>query len=239
MKHSRAIVLAGFWAIATPALAAEYADFLRDIASPYAQYRQALVLSSNKDNAEKAQQAVAQFTQGWERVATVYANDPPKPMAGIADFASKIRRPIEVGKDAQALLKDGKVARAHSVLEEIRYLLWDMRVRSGINALADRANDFHEAMEVILDHAAAAKTSEELVEVGNRYGSWFSIKWEEHALAGDIAPLRKEFDAAFAEGRKSVDLYLAALRSGDLDAAKKLSSGVKNAYKRLWALDPK
>jgi hypothetical protein len=146
---------------------------------------------------------------------------------------------VAVGKEAMALMKEGKVARAHAAREEVRYLLWDMRVRSGINSIADKSNDFHEAMEVVLDHAAEAKTPDELMAVGGRYADWLSIKWEDHALAGDLAAIRKEFDPAFGEGRKAVVDYLSALRKGDLEAAKKLSGGVKNAYKKLWALDPK
>jgi hypothetical protein len=240
MKRLTSITVASLMlAAASSALASEYADFLRDAANPYGQYRQSLVLTSSKDNADKAQQAIAQFTQGWESVAEKYATDVPRPFAGITDYSAKIQRPVAVGKEAMALMKEGKVARAHAALEEVRYLLWDMRVRSGINSIADKSNDFHEAMEVVLDHAAAAKSADELMEVGERYAAWLSIKWEDHALAGDLAAIRKDFDPAFADGRKAVADYLNALRKGELEAAKKLSGGVKNAYKKLWALDPK
>jgi len=57
-------------------------------------------------------------------------------------------------------------------------------------------------------------------------------------LAGDLSAIRKEFDTAFADGRKVITDYLSALRKGDLDAAKKLASGVKNAYKKVWGLNP-
>jgi|JI10StandDraft_1071094.scaffolds.fasta_scaffold167417_3 hypothetical protein len=240
MKHLSILTLSSLlFLTAGSAGASEYADFLRDMASPYGQYRQSLVLTSSKDHADKAQQAITSFTQGWEAVATKYAGDAPRPFAGISDFSAKIQRPVAVGKEALALMKEGKVARAHAALEEVRYLLWDMRVRSGINSIADKSNDFHEAMEVVLDHAAAAKSADELMEVGERYAAWLSIKWEDHALAGDLAAIRKDFDPAFADGRKAVGDYLGALRKGDLEAAKKLSGGVKNAYKKLWALDPK
>lgn len=240
MNRCKTTALAGLFLMAAgTASASEYADFLRDLAKPYDHYRQSLVLTSSKDNAEKAQQAIGQFTSGWEMLAARYADDPPKPFAGIADFSARIKRPVEVGRQAQALMKEGKVARAHSVLEEVRYLLWDMRIRSGINSIADKANDFHEAMEIVLDQAAAAKSPEELIGVAERYGAWLKIKWEEQALAGDLAPLRKEFEPAYAEGRKAVADYLDALRAGNAEAAKKLSGGVKGAYKKVWSLDPR
>ena len=240
MQHLSSLALSALLLITTgSACASEYVDFLRDIASPYGHYRQSLVLTSSKENADKAQQAIAQFTLGWEAVAAKYAADAPRPLAGIADFSTKIQRPVAVGKEATALMKEGKVARAHAALEEVRYLLWDMRVRSGINSIADKSNDFHEAMEVVLDHATDARTPDELMAVGERYAAWLSIKWEDHALASDLTAIRKEFDPAFGDGRKAVADYLSALRKGDMEAAKKLSGGVKNAYKKVWALDPK
>jgi len=167
MNRLSSIALASLmFAAASSANASQYADFLRDATTPYGQYRQSLVLTSSKDNIDRSQQAIAQFTQGWEDVVAKYATDVPRPFAGIADFSTKLTRPVAVGKEALALMKEGKVARAHAVLEEVRYLLWGMRVGSGINSIADKANDFHEAMEVVLDHAGDAKTPEELMAVG-------------------------------------------------------------------------
>jgi hypothetical protein len=115
--------------------------------------------------------------------------------------------------------------------------MWEMRVTSGIVSLSDKANDFHEAMEIILEHTSAAKDPEDIQRVHERYASWFLIKWEDHANASDIASVKKSFDPAFAEGRKAIVDYLDALKKGDVGLAKKLAGGVKNAYKKLWLLD--
>lgn len=238
--HIRTLILSGLTALAThAAIAAEYADFLRDLAGPYAFYRQSLVLTSNNDNIDKATQAINQFAAGWKGIAERYAGDPPKPFADIPDYAGKIRQPLRISQEAQALMTAGKVKQAHTVLEEVRYLLWEMRIQAGINSIADKANDFHEVMEIVLDHAAAAKSAEDLASVEARYGAWMAIKWDEHALAADLGPVRKEFDVAFAEGRKTIAEYRTVLRNGKLDAAKKMVGPIKNAYKMMWAIDPK
>ncbi|MDQ1314030.1 MAG: hypothetical protein QG662_139 [Pseudomonadota bacterium] len=240
MKYLRAIAAAGFLLVSTNSSAvSDYADFSRDLAAPYGQYRLSLALTGNKDNVDKALVAMDRFIAGWEGLARRYAADPPAPFAGIADFPEKMNRPIAIGREAISLLKDGEVARAHLVLEEVRYLLWGMRIQARINSIADKANDFHEAMEVVFDRAAAAKNAGELAAVRHRYGAWLSIKWEEQALAGDLEPIRTEFEAALAEGRMAIAAYLEALRGGDADAARKLAGGVKNAYKKIWGLDPK
>lgn len=240
MKTLMTYVAAGTLLCSAPAaIAAEYADFLRDTTAPYGHYRQSLSLTSGNEAVDKAALEVQQFVAGWETVAARYAGDPPKPFASLGDFPAKIKRPVDVGRDALALLKEGRAARAHTVLEEVRYILWDLRVRAGINSITDRANDYHEAMEVILEHVAKAKDEDDLNDVAERYGAWLSIKWEELALASDLSAIRKEFDPVFSDGRKVIADYLATLRKGDVAAAKKMSGPIKGAYKKVWSLDPR
>lgn len=239
MKTLMMYVAAGTLFCSTPLFASEYADFLRDTTMPYGHYRQSLSLTSGNDAVDKATQAVQQFVTGWETVAARYAGDPPKPFAANGDFPAQMKRPVAVGREALALLKEGRAARAHTVLEEVRYILWDLRVRAGINSITDRANDYHEAMEVILEHVGKAKDEDDLNDVAERYGAWLSIKWEELALASDLGAIRKEFDPAFAEGRKVIADYRATLRKGDVAAAKKMSGPIKGAYKKVWSLDPR
>jgi hypothetical protein len=238
--YIRMIIAACLSALASQAsIASEYSDFLRDLSGPYAHYRQSLMQTSNSDNIEKATQSISQFSIGWKGITEKYAGDPPKPFAAIPGYTEKISRPLTISQEAQVLLAAGKVYEAHALLEEIRYLLWGMRVQAGINSVVDKANDFHEAMEIILDHAAAAKNAVELSAVEARYGAWVAIKWEEHALAADLVSVRKEFDVALADGRKTIADYRTVLRRGDFEAAKKMVAPIKNAYKKIWALDPK
>jgi hypothetical protein len=217
--------------------ASDYAAFTRDLIQPYDYFKKALSLTSKKENAEKAKVAIASFVETWGVLASKYADDVPAPFAGISDFPTRIKRPVEVGRQAAEYLKAGNVGRAHTVLEEVRYLMWEMRVKSGVVSLSDKANDFHEAMEIVLDHAAAAKEKEDAQRVYERYAAWFLIKWDDMANASDIVSVKKSFDPAFADGRKAITGYLESLKQGDVAMAKKLSGSVKNAYKGVWGLD--
>ena len=219
------------------AQASEYSAFTRDLVQPYDFYKKSLSLTSKKEDAEKAKAAIASFIDTWDKFSATYAADVPKPFTGIRDFSSRIKRPVEVGRQAAEYLKAGNVSRAHTALEEVRYLMWEMRVKSGIVSLSDKANDFHEAMEVVLDHAADAKEPEDAQRVFERYGAWFLIKWDDMANAPDTASVKKAFDPAFEEGRKAVVAYLDTLKQGDAATAKKLSGSVKGAYKKVWMLD--
>jgi hypothetical protein len=236
MKNVLLLLVAGIL-FAGSAHASEYAAFTRDLIKPYDHFKKSLSLTSKKEDAEKAKVSIAAFIETWGVLAAKYANDVPAPLAGISDFSTRIKRPVEVGRQAAEYLKAGNVSRAHTVLEEVRYLMWEMRVKSGISSLSDKANDFHEAMEILLEQTAAAKEPEDVQRVYERYAAWFLIKWEDHANATDIVSVKKAFDPAFVEGRLAITSYLDALKKGDVAGAKKLTGGVKSAYKKLWSLD--
>jgi hypothetical protein len=224
--------------LSSPSLASTYTDFQRDLAVPYGHYRQSLMLTSKKENADQAKLAIEQFIKEWETLSKRYSTDIPTPFVAIADFSSKLQRPVAIGHEAMKLVSEGQVINAHAVLEEVRYLLWGMRIQARLNSVADKANDFHEAMEVVMDQAATAHSAEELTAISQRYGAWLMIKWEEQALADDLTSIRAKFEPALAEGRPVINAYLDALRAGDSVAAKKLTGSIKNAYKKIWLLDP-
>lgn len=218
------------------ASASEYSVFTRDLIQPYDFFKQSLSLTSKKEDSEKAKAAISSFIESWSALAAKYADDVPKPFAGIRDFSSRIKRPVEVGRQAAEHLKAGNIGRAHTVLEEVRYLMWDMRIKSAIVSLSDKANDFHEAMEIVLSHAADAKEAADAKQVFERYGAWFLIKWDDMRNAADTESVQKAFEPAFADGRHVVVAYLNALQQGDAAQAKKLSGSVKGAYKKVWML---
>lgn len=222
---------------ATLSYASEYESFTRDLVKPYNFYKKSLSLTSKKEDADKAKVALVSFQESWDKFSAQYANDPPKKLSGVQDFATRIKRPVEIARQSAEYLKAGNVGRAHTVLEEVRYLMWDLRVRSGVVSLADKANDFHEVMEVVLNQVASAKEPEDAQRVYERYAPWMLLKWDELALAQDLGSVRMEFNPAFAEGKKNVAGYLDALRDGNVSEAKKRSGSVKNAYKRIWMID--
>lgn len=217
--------------------ASEYTAFTSDLIKPYDHFKKSLSLTSKKEDIDKAKVSVAAFVETWGELANKYANDTPNALASVSDFSSKIKRPVAVGKEAAAHLQAGNVKQAHEVLEEVRYLMWDMRIKSGIVSVSDKANDFHEAMEILLDLSNAAKEPADAHKIYERYAAWFLIKWDDMANASDIASVKVPFDAAFSDGRKAIIAYLDALKNGDSALAKKLSGGVKEGYKKVWGLD--
>jgi hypothetical protein len=214
----------------------EYEAYSKDLIKPYGQYKKTLSLTGKKDDIQKAKEMLVQFQESWKKFAALYADDAPVALKFISDYRERINRPLQVAVKAMSFLEAGDYAKAHSVLEEIRYILWDMRIRSGILSLNDRINDFHEAMEIILDKAAAAKSPEELNKVGERYGMWLAIKWEEVGLSKDFGSEEKTFQSALRDGREAVKHLNEALSKGDKDMVKKAGGAVKDNYKKIFFL---
>jgi len=70
VMHFRMLVVVCLSTVAShAAIASEYADFLSDLAGPYAHYRQSLMLTSNPDNIDKATQSISQFSIGRKGIA--------------------------------------------------------------------------------------------------------------------------------------------------------------------------
>lgn len=236
MKRIVVAVLMTVFLIPALVCAADYAQFRKDLAEPYGQYKKSLSLTSKAENRDKAMAVVAGYIDAWQALAAKYSADAPAPFAAMADFPVALTRSVEVGRQALAALQGNDVAEAHAVLEEVRYLLWEMRVRAGIVSLNDKINDFHEAMEVVLDRAAEQSEAAALPQVGRRYGAWLAIKWEDVAteeVGGDNAVF---FNQVIADGRAAVAALRQALAKGDAAAAKKAGNSVKGAYKAIFFL---
>ncbi|MDJ0807357.1 MAG: hypothetical protein QNJ78_11035 [Gammaproteobacteria bacterium] len=217
-------------------IASEYADFTKDIVEPYGLYKRSLALTSKKKNQEKAIVVVQKFINSWGMFANKYANDVPDQLSQTVDFKSKIHRPVTVGEEALAMLKAGEVKQAHLLLEEIRYSLWRMRVDAGIVSLNDKINDFHEAMEVVLDGITEDRSPEQLKYLGNRYGGWLAIKWAEVGMADSSVVDKDAFTLVIKNGHNAIANLLEMLKMGNFAEARNAGGKVKQHYKTIFFL---
>ena len=234
MKRIGVMLLAAVFFVSSSVVAADYKAFTEDIKEPYGYFKKSLALTSKKENREKAIDVVKKFTDSWAKLAEKYAKDAPEPFNEIEGFTQKINRPVAVGQEALALLHAGDVKKAHHVLEEVRYLLWKMRVEVGLSSLNDRINDFHEAMEIVLGGVTESQSSAELIHLGDRYGAWLAIKWEEVGNAVYTGADKASFDAAVLDGRNAIVSLREALSKADDAAAKKFAGMVKKQYKVVF-----
>jgi hypothetical protein len=231
-------VTVGMFLLSIPGLvmASEYAVFTKDIVEPYGLYKKSLALTSKKKNQEKAIVVVQKFINSWGMLANKYANDVPDQLNQTVDFSGKIKRPVTVGEEALAMLKAGKVRKAHSHLEEIRYSLWRMRVDAGIVSLNDKINDFHEAMEIVLDGIIEDSSPEQLQHLENRYGDWLAIKWADVGTATYSVADKDAFVLVIKDGQNAIAKLVEILKKGNAAEAKNAGGKVKKSYKAVFFL---
>ncbi len=213
-----------------------YSDFQKDIQEPYGWYKKSLGVTSKKENKQKALKAVEEFVETWKKFSAQYENDVPDQLQQIQDFKTRITRPVAIGESALKLLQQGEVLKAHAILEEVRYSLWDMRVQANIISLNDKVNDFHEAMEIVLDKVKEAETADALQHIEQRYGAWLAIKWKEVGHASGPGTDTKEFHEGVAAGFTAIEELRKSMTGGDNKAAAKAGGKVKKAYKSIFFL---
>lgn len=217
-------------------IASEYAVFKKDIVEPYGLYKKSLALTSKKKNQEKAVVVVQKFIKSWSALANKYENNIPDQLNKTVDFNNKINRPVTVAEEALAMLKLGKVKKAHTHLEQIRYSLWRIRVDAGIISLNDKINDFHEAMEIVLDGITEDSSSEQLQHLGNRYGDWLAIKWAEVGTANYSVSDKDTFALVIKNGENAITKLVEILKKGIAAEARKAGGNVKKSYKAVFFL---
>lgn len=232
MKKLVPIVFLAVFLLPQAVLASSYEAYRSAMQEPYGLFKKSLSLTSKQENKDKALAVTAKFIEAWQALVSKYAADVPEPFVSNEHFAAQIARPVQVGRQALELLNNGEVNAAHAALEEIRYLLWEMRVIAGLVSLNDKINDFHEAMEIVLD--GVEKDNVDIKHHGARYGAWLSIKWEEVAAAKDRGTDTEIFAKTIANGRKAIADLREAMLAGDKSNAKNKGKLVKEAYKAIF-----
>jgi hypothetical protein len=230
------IVLILFFIIALPSgiFASDYKDFTQDLIKPYGFYRKSLALTHAKGKEAEARVMITKLISAWQVFAKTYANDKPDAFASIDDFANKISKPVEISSKALVLLEAGKAYLAHIELEEIRYILWDMRVKSQIVCIEDKLNDFHEAMEVVLDDIEEAQRKGKLKQGCSRRDLWLAIKWEEVAQSKGSGCDKQSFEKAIKEGRNAIKGIIKARENGDIEGASEFCKAIKKSFKNIF-----
>lgn len=233
------IVLLGimFFCLPASSMASDYLQFQKDSVAAYGFYKKSLSLTSKEGTQKKSIATVEKFIKNWKIVVSKYTQDIPQPFVNLPDYEELIKRPVSTGQQALKELRTGDISKAHSTLENVRYLLWKMRTDAGLATLSDKVNDFHEVMEIVLNMMHNEESASNYRNVGKRYGAWMEIKWEEQANANVFETDRSAFENALKDGRKAVIELLTKLENGDIKAANEAGGKVKKAYKSIFFLD--
>jgi hypothetical protein len=224
-------------AIYSVAFAAEnsFLQFNADVDKAYAAYRKAL-FQTNKKDLEKSGKANENFIRQWQQIKQNYASKPPEVFSSDPKWESTLASIEEIAQRSASEIKEGQLAEAHETLEAIRDELSDLRKRNSIIVFSDHINNYHEAMEGLLQRGYTAdKIGPEAI--AELYGQTAVLKYLAAAIKEDAPATYREneqYQKLEAGLLGSVENLSMALKRKDPAAISKAITMLKPAYAKLF-----
>jgi hypothetical protein len=227
------VMAAALLLAAVPAMAGAIADFDNALNAAYADYRQALYLTNQK-NADGTMKAITAFETKWAALNAAHAKAPPPQYVDDAKFAGVLAEVAEINQRAKRLAAEGKLAESHEVLEAIRDEIGNLRLRNGLMTFSDRTNAYHAQMETMVAKAYEGFSAAGLADLREDVAvlSYMADDMKRHPSPQAASP---EFGTLLQSLLESVAAVQTAARSGDGVAAKAALPRLKPTFSRLFA----
>ena len=226
--------ITGLGGLTGPSAAWAADPFTDDMQAAYAPYRAALFRTNGKSQPE-SERALADAQRAWQGVVQRFGTAAPVPYAADASFAATLAEVSAVYREADALVRAGRLPEAHEALEKIRDLLAGLRQRNGVQVFSDTMNAYHEEMEHLLQEGTKAlQEAQGPMLLMARAGTLEYLAARLLSQAGPALQRDAEFGAAQRAVADSVSALRAALMAQDKAAAQRALSGLKGPYSRLF-----
>jgi len=128
-------------------------QFLENYNAMNSNYKQALFQTGQK-NREEAVKYYAQLQVTYAEFSKMYGTYRPYALWNDKQFSADLTKVDSIIKDAESLVKDGDLPKAHVQLEQVRPIFQEMFKRNGFSLLAMNLVDFHDVMEKLIDDSA-------------------------------------------------------------------------------------
>jgi hypothetical protein len=183
--------------------------FLENFNDMNEHYKQTLFLTG-KGERTKANEKFDLLTAAYAKFQDRYSNYRPFVLKNDMQFSSDLAVVEGILRDVNDGVRTGDLHEAHLRLEKVRPVFQDMFKRNGFSMLSVALVDFHDAMELMLD-AAAAKSTEKLVALYPNVSDKLKAI-EAESNDAEIQVIRKNLDAlaALANSKSTESLPAAA-----------------------------
>lgn len=182
--------------------------FLEDFNAMNDAYKQTLFLTGKNERA-KANVQYDRLMPSYASFQQKYSNYRPYALRSDAQFEPDLVAVQGMLQGVDTLVRTGDLHEAHLALEKVRPVFQDMFKRNGFSLLSVALVDFHDAMEGMLDAAAARDTSKLAALYPDVNDKLKAI--EEQAGDAEIQAIRKNLDALLGlANAKSLDALPAA-----------------------------
>lgn len=211
------------------------AGFDEDVDKAYASYRIALFKSNQKD-AEATIKAIGKFLKIWNGTILTQYQSAPARYEGEENWSKTLEDIKAIALKADASAYEGKVAKAHDILEAIRDELDGLRDRNGIRVFSSYINAYHREME----HLFKLKITKEswnpklASDIREQTGILAYLAKDIAAHVPAAHQDKPDFKALLDELHLSIDRLRVALDGNDPMAVGKAIKGLKPAYAKMF-----
>ena len=195
-------------------------QFLADYNHMNGFYKQTLFLTGQA----KREAAIAQYDQlvpAFSAFQTRYSHYQPHALRGDAQLAADLQAVAQMVQQVEPLVREGDLHQAHLNLEQVRPVFQNILKRNGVSLLAVALVDFHDAMETVLD-AAAAQDSAKILALYPGVS--------EKLQAVEAA----ENDAAIQAIRQNLEAVKAAAQQGDTGNLGAKADALKTSFVKVY-----
>jgi hypothetical protein len=121
-------------------------------------YVKALVSTSKKDY-NASSDALSGLVADLTAVKENYTEKPPAVYAADEKWPETVDEALAIAEASQAKLMANDIEAAHTALEPMRDLFFDLHARNGVDLMGDRMTEFHTTMEIAIGYANENNTS--------------------------------------------------------------------------------
>jgi hypothetical protein len=217
-------------------------DLVKDMAAIDRVFIPCLSLT-NMNKVGPATKAVTELKKLWADFSSRHA----KAMPGDSDWTGDLEMAAEAIAEAHEAISQSKDSEgAHHSLEEVRFIMLQMRIRNNVPYYLDYLNQYHEVMEPLI-HGAAEKapsawSTGDVQNLQNNAAEALTA-WNLAAQAKldpaiwDLKPGQvKKLKEAYAQGGHNLSTLVEALNNGDKQTAAKALKKVKPYYSKCFKL---
>ncbi len=192
-------------------------------------YVKALVSTSKKDY-NASSEALSGLVEDLTAVSEGYTENPPAAYAADEKWPETIDEALAIAVDSQEKLLENDIEAAHTALEPMRDLFFELHKRNGIDLMGDRMTEFHTLMEIAIEDANENNTAAVVSLMPELEAKWEGVSNAEPPESAD-----ENYEASL----QAVDLKITELGNAanlnDTEETIKVAEELRQAFAQVFA----
>ncbi|AKB35194.1 hypothetical protein MSSAC_0604 [Methanosarcina siciliae C2J] len=192
-------------------------------------YVKALVSTSKKDY-NASSEALSGLVEDLTAVSESYAENPPAVYADDEQWPETIDEALAIAVDSREKLLENNIDAAHTALEPMRDLFFELHVRNGIDLVGDRMTEFHTTMEIAIGDANENDTAAVAALIPELEAEWESVSNAEPPASAD-----ENYESSLQAVELKITELWSAANLNDTEEAIIVAEELRQAFAQVFA----